>query len=49
MNILNLGFQYSIEKPIISNLLNIAIETKNAIKLLDTNVQRGYRVIGAKN
>jgi hypothetical protein len=27
MNILKLGFQCSIEKPITSNLLNIAIET----------------------
>jgi hypothetical protein len=31
MNILNLGFQYSIEKPITLNLLNVAIEIENAI------------------
>jgi hypothetical protein len=48
MNILNLGFQYSIEKPVTSDLLNIAIETDNAIKLLDINVQSAYRVLATK-
>jgi hypothetical protein len=48
MNILNLGFQYCIEKPVTSNLLNIAIETENAIELLDINVQSAYRVLATK-
>jgi hypothetical protein len=37
LNILNYGFQYSIENSITASLLNIAIETENAIKLLDIN------------
>jgi uncharacterized protein YeeX (DUF496 family) len=48
LNILNYGFQYSIEKPITANLLNIAIETENAIKLLDINLQSAYHVMTAK-
>jgi hypothetical protein len=42
MDILNLGFQHSFENPIATNLFNIAIETENAIKLLDINVQHAY-------
>jgi hypothetical protein len=48
MDILNLGFQYIIEKPIITNLFNIAIETEDAIKLLDINIEHAYRLQATK-
>jgi hypothetical protein len=47
-DILNLGFQHSFEKPIATNLFNIAIEAENAIKLLDINVQHAYRLQATK-
>jgi predicted Ser/Thr protein kinase len=48
LNTLNFGFQHSIEKPVTPYLTNIAIETENAIKLLDTNIQGAYRVLATK-
>jgi hypothetical protein len=45
---LNFGFQHSIEKPITPYLTNIAIETHNAIKLLDANIKGAYCVLATK-
>ena len=45
LNILNFVFQHSIEKPVTPYLTNTAIETENAIKVLDANIQGAYRVL----
>ena len=42
--LLNLGFQFNIEKPLTTHSTNLIIEDDNAIKLLDTK----FRVLATK-
>jgi len=42
MKPLNLGFQYSIEKPLAAFFANLVIETDNAVKLLDAKMHNTY-------
>jgi hypothetical protein len=48
VNLLKLGFQYSIERPIAPYLTNTVIETENAIRLLNMNEQSAYRILANK-
>jgi hypothetical protein len=47
MKLLNRVFQYSVEKPLAAYFTNL-IETENAIKLLDAQLQNTYRILVTK-
>lgn len=49
MNLQGLRFQQSTEKPISSYFTNLVIETKNAIKLIDTGMHNAYQIMAIKN
>lgn len=48
MKPLNLGFQYSIEKPLAAYVTNLVIETDNVIKLLDAKMHNTYCISATK-
>jgi len=48
MKTLNLGFQYSIEKPLAAYFTNLVTETNNAIKLLDVKMYNTYCISATK-
>jgi hypothetical protein len=48
MKLLNLGFQYSIEKPPAAYFTNLLIETGNKIKLFDAKLHNAYRTLSTK-
>jgi hypothetical protein len=48
MALLDLGMQYSLQKPLKSYWTNLVLETEQAIKLLDGRVQNTYRILAAK-
>ena len=48
MALLNHGLQCSIEKPLKTYLINLIIETEQAIKLLDVKMQNPFRILAAK-
>jgi hypothetical protein len=48
MKLLNLSFQYSIEKPLAAYFTNLVIETKNTLKLLDTKMHNTYCISATK-
>jgi hypothetical protein len=48
MDLLNHGMQYSTEKPLKTYWTNLLVETKRAIKLLDTKLQNPYQIMVAK-
>ena len=46
--LLELGLQYSMQKPTKTTWENLVIETERAIKLLDDRLQNPFRIIAAK-
>jgi hypothetical protein len=46
--LLDLGLQYSLQKPSATTWTNLALEMERAIKLLDDKVQSAFRIIAAK-
>jgi hypothetical protein len=48
MKLLNLGFQYNIEKLLTTYSTNLIIEYDNATKLLDTKLQNSFRILATK-
>jgi len=46
--LLDLGLQYSMQKPTKTTWENLVIETERAIKLLDDKLQNPFRIIAAK-
>jgi hypothetical protein len=48
MKLLNIGFQYSYEKPLAAYFTNLLIETENAIKLFDAKLHNAYRILVTK-
>jgi hypothetical protein len=45
LGLLNLGWNYAIERPIADNVRQIVIETEKAIEQLDTHLRSGYRIL----
>ena len=45
LNVLNLGLQHSVEKPLRTYWLNLITETENAIKLPDHRLQNAFRIM----
>jgi len=48
MKLLNLGFQFRIEKPLTTYSTNLISEDSNVIKLLDNKLQDAFRILATK-
>ena len=48
LELLNMGLQYNLHKPSATNWTKLAIETEQAIRLLDDSLQDTFRFTGAK-
>jgi len=47
-SILDLGLQYSLQKPSDSAWTTLAVETEGAIRLLDNKIQDSFRILATK-
>jgi len=48
VDLLNMGLQYNLHKPSATNWTKLAIETEQAIRLLDDSLQGTFRITAAK-
>jgi acetolactate synthase regulatory subunit len=48
MDLLHHSMEYSMERPLKTYCINLLVETKRSIKLLDTQLQNSYRIMAAK-
>jgi hypothetical protein len=46
--LLDLGLQYSMQKPTMTTWTNLVLETERAIRLLDDKLQNPFRIIAAQ-